>query len=37
MGSQFVNHSEIASMASVSRFVAIQREHRFGVEYELDI
>jgi hypothetical protein len=37
MGSQFVDHTEMASKASVSKFVAIQEEHRFGVEYELDI
>ena len=37
MGSQFVDHTEMASKASVSRFTTIQQEHRFGVEHELDV
>jgi hypothetical protein len=32
MGSQFVDHTEMALKASVSRFVAIQEEHQFGVD-----
>src|SRR4051794_32419765 len=31
MGSQFVDHTEMASMASVSRFISIQEEHQFRV------
>jgi hypothetical protein len=37
MGSQFVDRTETASKPSVSRFITIWEEDRFGVEYELDI